>query len=237
MNCRTSIAALPISLFVLGCDNTPAPAEELVAENKSELRCKIARKDTNRTKDCHCVEFDDKGDTISEGTFHLDSVGHPLFRRGWHTFYSDSGTVRIHYTAIQYHADSSFNENADQTIHISSTGDTLFEQSTWWRIEAPDTISIGSPFSARFNYLSPARIDSFYVGTIITRPDAENNVNFVERKRYGVGHYDSFVFQETPIDTGHFTMRAVAYGFTDVPNTDSMHVVTSFVDFPFIVVP
>ena len=229
---------LTVSAFaslLLGCDSEST--EQSAVDRSTHLVCKIARSDSGKTQNCRCYELTDANDTVSEGMRRIDSTGRPLYRKGWHTFYSDSGIVRIHYSAIQYHADSSFDEIPDQTIHISATGDTLFERSTWWHIEAPDTIALGSPFSARFNYFSPARIDSFYVGTIITRPEAESNVNFAKRKRYGVGHYDSFTYQETPVDTGHFVMHAVAYGFTDIPNTDSMNVVTSFVDFPFIVVP
>jgi len=235
MNWRASIAVLPFALFVLGCDNVRPPADEPFTD-KSGLQCRIARKDSGKTNDCRCYELDERGDTISMGIFRIDSLGHPLFRREWQTFYSDSGVTRVHITVIEDTVEGTYDENSDQVIHIDANGDTLFDQSTWISYEASDTIRLGSAFSAKFNYHHPKAIHSFYVGTLVQRPDEVSDVKNVKQRRYETGRFDWFIFEETPTDTGSFVMHAVIYGYIDLPNTDSLDMTTSFWDFPFAVV-
>ena len=133
--------------------------------------------------------------------------------------------------------EGTYEENADQIIYIDLNGDTLFDKSTWIHYEASDTVSIGSPFRARFNYHRPTAIHSFYVGTVVQRPEEENDAKKVKQRRYETGRYDWFTFEEVPTDTGNFIMHAVIYGFIDLPNTDSMDVTTTFLDIQFVVVP
>lgn len=236
MNWRTYIVAVPIALFVLGCDNTPPLTDEPNAVDKGGLKCRIARKDSGTAQNCRCYELDQKGDTISVGTFHIDSLGHPLFRRDWHTMFNDSGQTRIHFTALEDTVEGTYEENADQIIQLDLNGDTLYDQSTWIPFDASDTVRLGSPFSAKFNYHCPRAIHSFYVGTDVQGPEEENDVKNVKQRRYETGRYDWFTFEETPKDTGHFIMHAVIYGFIDLPNTDTMDVTTSFLDLPFVVI-
>ncbi len=202
----------------------------------TRLSCEFAAKDTNSTKDCICAEVDQDGDTASIGLFRLDSLEQPLHRMGWHTLSSDTGRVRVYYTALEDTTNGSFSLSPDQVIYITLQGDTLFEQSTWIDVEAPDTVRLGSAFKARFKYQSPDTIHSFYVGTLVQRADEQNNVKNVKQQRYETGHFDWFTFEQVQQDTGAFNMYAVIYGFIDLPNTETMSVKTSYLDVPFVVV-
>lgn len=222
-------------LVLVGCSAEP-PKRHIDPEH-TRLECQFAAKDTNATKDCICEELDQDGDTVSVGMFRLDSLEHPLHRMGWHTLFSDTGRARVYYTVLEDTTTGEFSLSPDQVIYINLQGDTLFERSTWIDVEAPDTVVVGSAFKARFNYHSPDTIHSYYVGTLVQRADEQHNVKNVKQRRYETGHFDWFTFDQIQNDTGAFNMYAVIYGFIDLPNTDTMSVKTSYLDFPFVVVP
>ena len=232
---RYFLALSAFASLLLGCDSEST--EQSTVDRSTHLVCKIARSDSGKTQDCRCYELTDRNDTVSEGMRRIDSTGRPLYRKGWHTFYSDSGIVRIHYTAVQYHADSSFDENVNQVIHIDHTGDTMFERSTYVKTRAPDSLHLGSPFIFHFQYFSPDVIDSIDVATMVSQPDDDNKVNFADRRRYAFHQIDWFTSSDTPTDTGHYILHGVLYGNRYSSNNDSMFVVTCFFDHPFVVIP
>jgi len=223
------------AVALVACSNEQVKRH--IDPENTRLECEFAAKDTNSTKDCICAEVDQDGDTASIGLFRLDSLEHPLHRMGWHTLFSDTGRVRVYYTALEDTITGSFSLSPDQVIYINLEGDTLFERSVWIEVEAPDTVVLGSLFKARFNYHSPDTIHSFYVGTVVQRADEQNNVKNVKQQRYETGHYYRFTFEQLQQDTGSFKMYAVIYGFIDLPNTETMSVKTSYLDVPFVVIP
>jgi hypothetical protein len=237
MKWRSPVVASILGSIFFSCGDSAVSTDDALTEEKGGLQCRIARKDSGKVNDCRCVEIGQHGDTLSIGSFHIDALGQPLFRRGWHTVFSDSGITRIHYTGIQYHADSSFDENVDQIIHINRSGDTLLDRSCFVKTRALDSVRLNAQFDFQFQYFPLEEIDSIDVATLVTRPGDDNNVNFAPRRRYSFQRSGWYGTTVIPTDTGHFVLQAVLYGNHYYSNDDSMSVITCYFDHPFVVLP
>lgn len=213
------------------------PAKQHTSGGPTRLHCDLSGTVAGVEKDCRCHELNGRNDTVSEGVHRIGSTGQPLFRKGWHTFYSGTGIVRVHYTGIQDHADSAFRENANQTIHISRSGDTLFKQSTYVEIQAAGRIRLGSALTCRFRYSTPKAFDSIEVATIVTRAHENNNVTLAERRHYGAHQFKRFTATAAPTEPGSYIMHGLLYTNSYGQSGDRIPVATTFFDHPFVVVP
>lgn len=234
INQLASLGATVPLLFGCGLPGSATQEEgTLVKDTVVDLRCRLAVSNTSaRFQRCRCFEVKGGHDTLSEGIYVIDSVDQSSFRIGWHTFFSDSGYVRRHFTLL-FDSAGARQEHFDEVVRIGMDGDTIWKESRFVEIRlSRDTVPTNERFTVAMTFIAPTPAKFFQVHAFIGRAGSNVDARSAPMKEYAGKHFTLDTLLNEP---GDYELRAYIFGAIETENGDSLEVVKAYCEHPIVV--